>query len=55
MSVLHAASLDGLKWIDFMGNLVALVTTKGLFKIIAVNFEVRDEYILLLQYQIPNG
>lgn len=38
-----------------MGNLLALITSTGVFKLISVNFEVKDEYILLIEYQISNG
>lgn len=55
LSTLHSVSIYGLKWIDFMGNLLALITRTGVFKLVSVNFEVRDEYILLIEYQISNG
>ena len=38
-----------------MGNLMAIVTTQGLFKLIALNFELKDEFIVLIEYPIPNG
>lgn len=53
--MLHSASIDGLKWFSFMGNLLALVSRKGLFRIIAVNFEMKDEFIILLEHQIERG
>lgn len=42
MYTLHSASIYGLKWISFFGNLLAMVSRKGLFRIIAINFQLRD-------------
>jgi hypothetical protein len=47
--------VEGLKWISFMGNLLATISAKGLFKLIALNFEIRDEYITIIEYQIEDG
>ncbi len=38
-----------------MGNLLATISAKGLFKLIALNFEIRDEYITIIEYQIEDG
>lgn len=38
-----------------MGNLLATISSKGLFKLIALNFEIRDEYITVIEYQIEDG
>jgi hypothetical protein len=54
-SMMHCATIDGLKWLDFMGNLLALVTRKGVFKLIAVNFELKDEFITLIEFPIAGG
>lgn len=48
MYSLHSASIYGLKWISFFGNMLAMVSRKGLFRLIAVNFQLRDEYLNLL-------
>ena len=42
MYSLHSASIYGLKWISFFGNCLAMVSRKGLFRIIAINFQLRD-------------
>jgi len=55
LTALHSASVQGLKWISFMGNLLATISSKGLFKLIALNFEIRDEYITIIEYQIEDG
>jgi len=46
--MLHSASIHGIKWITFMGNLVAFISSNGLFRIIAINFQSKDEFIVLL-------
>jgi WD40 repeat protein len=55
MTAVHSASVTGLKWIGFMGNLLALITETGIFKLIAINFDFKDEYMLLIEYPIPEG
>lgn len=55
MYSLHSASVHGLKWISFNGNLLAIVSRTGLFRLIAVNFKLRDEFLILLEYQIEDG
>jgi WD40 repeat protein len=42
MYPLHSASIHGLKWIGFAGNLLAMVSRTGLFRLVAVNFHMRD-------------
>ena len=39
LSSLHAASINGLRWIGFMGNLMGLVTYMGTFRLLALNFK----------------
>jgi hypothetical protein len=39
---MHSASIDGLLWISFFGNMLSLITRTGIFKIIAINFQIRD-------------
>ena len=48
MNALHAASIHGLKWMAFYGDLIAIVSRKGLFRLIAVNFPLRDEYLNII-------
>jgi hypothetical protein len=48
MNALHSASIHGLKWISFYGDLLAMVSRRGLFRLIAVNFPLRDEYLNLV-------
>lgn len=36
--LLHSAAIDGLKWAEFFGDLIALISSKGVFKIVAPNF-----------------
>jgi hypothetical protein len=55
MYALHSASINGLKWIGFQGNLLAMVSRTGLFRIISINFEMRDEFLNLIEYQIEKG
>lgn len=55
MYALHSASIDGLKWIGFYGNLLVIITRTGLLRIIAINFTIRDEFIVLIEYQIEKG
>lgn len=38
-SILHAATVDGIRWAGFLGDLIAVVTLKGIFKIIALNID----------------
>lgn len=42
MYSLHSPSIYGLKWISFFGNCLAMVSRKGLFRLIAINFQLRD-------------
>ena len=53
--MLHAASVDGLKWISFMGDLIALITIRGTFKIIAVDYEQKEEFLVLIEHDIIEG
>ncbi len=55
MYALHSASINGLKWIGFYGNLLVIITRTGLLRIIAINFTIRDEFIVLIEYQIEKG
>lgn len=38
-TILHSASITGLLWATFLGDLIALVTDEGVFKIIALNID----------------
>jgi hypothetical protein len=55
LSAIHSASISGLKWISFFGNLLAIITSKGCFRLLSLNLELRDEFIVLIEYTIPNG
>lgn len=54
-AILHSASIDGIRWASFLGDFIALVTPKGLFKIVALNVEEKEEFAILLSYQISKG
>lgn len=54
-TILHSASISGLIWAEFMGDLIALVTAEGVFKIIALNVDEKEEYVVILEYKIKNG
>lgn len=38
-----------------MGNLLAMITRTGVFKLIALNLDYKDEFVTLIEYQIENG
>ncbi len=42
MNIIHSASIKGLKWVSYFGNLVIMVTKDGILKLIAVNFDYKD-------------
>lgn len=52
---LHSASISGLKWAAYMHNHIAFVTKTGVFKLIAINFDMKDEFVLLIEHSIANG
>lgn len=42
LTKLYSASQTGLRWAGFYHNLVALITNDGTFKLIAINYELKD-------------
>ena len=52
--ILHSASIEGLLWSSFYGDLVAIITKSGYLKLIAINIEEKEEYAVILEHKIKN-
>jgi hypothetical protein len=60
ISVLHSATITGIKFCQLYGNLILIITQGGLIKLLALNKSSyahlnENEFCVLLEYQIEDG